>query len=685
MKKIKLLLLAAALLCAAFSCEKAEAPKSSMEPEMVSLILSTEKSTKTHISNVTDANGVTEIHWDQGDRIKVFSNYTIAGDDASDYEFKMPDGFSPSGKYAKFGGEIRYKTSIIWAVYPYDKAKSATKSGVLTVSIPSSQNPTSSSFASNLNVSVAASTITKNESSSLGSYELNEVVNADFKNVCALLKFTAPADAANITSVTISANEPIAGDMTIDYSKIDDIAYPKVTGVSGSKSITMTGSFEADKEYYFVVAPVSISGISMTIQANGETRYLAKKVNYALEPGVAKSLGSVDLAKMTKVSATAAHQSPKNVLSGTDVTFDLGQASASSLNLTVKKTDNTATRSATALKSAYSSDSDWPYLPQGTYTFSGSFSSNGVNVTVPATSFSVPAPSGLSVAEFTPFTSYTKYAAGKPAEANALDGSTIYVDVTININSSIVGNTNYSDLILVNGSKPVYNADKTCVCFGGNDWKSHTISQITWTFDEVTASHTLEPAKTVNVTGIPQKFNFYSNQSAATAADCLWKLTNVNWTIGKCCVFYSEVTSSWGKEKTTKYDGYIHSPRFYIPEKDTVNLNCSSQVQYYVLMEGLSNVDMNDFYADLKVGLTNSQTEVSSAPTSHSIKSSLNPTDSFYNPVTQLSMTSDYCYVSLYHNNPSRPSQKVGSGWVSWTENAKYWYLNIGEVKVEYR
>ena len=534
---------------------------------------------------------------------------------------------------------------------------------------------------------VAASTITKKESTlgALSSYELNEVVNADFKNVCALLKFTAPADAANITSVTISANEPIAGDMTIDYSKIDDIAYPKVTGVSGSKSITMTGPFEADKEYYFVVAPVSISGISMTIQANGETRYLAKKVNYALEPGVAKSLGSVDLAKMTKVSATAAHQSPKNVLSGTDVTFDLGQASASSLNLTVKKTDNTATRSATALKSAYSSDSDWPYLPQGAYTFSGSFSSNGVNVTVPATSFSVPAPSGLSVAEFTPFTSYTKYAAGKPAEANALDGSTIYVDVTININSSIVGNTNYSDVILVNGSKPVYNADKTCVCFGGNDWKSHTISQITWTFDGVTASHTLTAAKTVHVTGIPQKFNFYSNQSAATAADCLWKLTNVNWTIGKCCVFYSEVTSSWGKETTTKYDGYIHSPRFYIPENVTVNLNCSSQVQYYVLMGGLSNVDMNDFYADLKVGLTNSQTEVSSSPTSHSIKSSRNPTDSFYNPVTQLSMTSDYCYVSLYHNNPSRPSQKVGSGWLSWTEYATYWYLNIGVVNVEYR
>jgi hypothetical protein len=595
MKKIKLLLLAAALLCAAFSCEKAEAPKSSMEPEMVSLILSTEKSTKTHISNVTDANGVTEIHWDQGDRIKVFSNYTIAGDDASDYEFKMPDGFSPSGKYAKFGGEIRYNTSIIWAVYPYDKAKSATKSGVLTVSIPSSQNPTSSSFASNLNVSVAASTITKNENvlNQLGSYELNEVVNADFKNVCALLKFTAPADAANITSVTISANEPIAGNMTIDYSKIDDIAYPKVTGVSGSKSITMTGSFEADKEYYFVVAPVSISGISMTIQANGETRYLAKKVNYALEPGVAKSLGSVDLAKMYKVTASAAHQTPKGVLSGTNITFEAKNAKNvadnPSVSLTVKKSGGNATRNVKGLSSAYTSDSTWPYLPKGAYTFSGSLTSNGVYVHIPSTSFTVPTltQSQLTVAEFTPFTSYTKYAAGKPAEANALDGSTIYVDVTININSSIVGNTNYSDLILVNGSKPVYNADKTCVCFGGNDWQSHTISQITWTFDEVTASHTLTAAKTVHVTGIPYDYSFRNKTLAEIRSD--------NWTPnGDADIFDLNVMglslykglflSSRTKEggflgmggKEVKKNGYMVSRPFYIPANTDLQASVST-------------------------------------------------------------------------------------------------------------
>lgn len=586
MKKIKLLLLAAALLCAAFSCEKAEAPKSSMEPEMVSLILSTEKSTKTHISNVTDANGVTEIHWDQGDQIAVFTDTDPLLDDNKN-TFSMQG--SPNGNFARFSGSVNRRSKKIWAVYPNSEASSCNQDGTqIKVNISSSQVSSAGSFEANRNISVAKSPITEN--SGLGKYELTEPIFVNFKNVCALLKFTAPANASEITSVTISSNEVIAGEMTIDYSGDE----PKVTGVSGSKSITMTGSFVDGQDYYFVVAPVSISGISMTIQANGETRYLAKKVNYALEPGVAKSLGSVDLAKMTKVSATAAHQYPDKVLSGTDITFDLGNVS--SVGLTIKKTDNTATRSAEALKSAYSSDSKWPYLPQGAYTFSGSFSSNGVNVTVPATSFSVPAPSGLSVAEFTPFTSYSKYLDEKPKEANALDGSTIYVDVTININSSIVGNTNYSDLIQVNGSKPVYNADKTCVCFGGNEWKSHTISQITWTFDGVSAFHTLETAKTVHVTGIPYDYSF-TNKS-------LNEIKNDSWTPnGDADIFDLNVLglslykglflSSRAYEpggflglggKWVQKRGYMVSRSFHIP--GNINLQASVSTTGYVSAGG---------------------------------------------------------------------------------------------------
>lgn len=585
---------AVTLFFAALSCEKVETPSttpvSDSEDGLVTLTISTGESTKTHISNVTDANGVTEIHWDEGDAIKVFTDENYW--DSNAFSFSMSD--TPNGNFAKFSGEIASKSTKFWAVYPDKNAKSCSIDGNgsdIVVSIPSLQSAKAASFASNLNISVAKGEIKEVDNGTLGiggKYELTETIFVNFKNVCSLLKFTAPANASEITSVTISSNEVIAGEMTIDYSGEE----PKVTGVSGSKSITMTGTFVDGNEYYFVLAPVNITGISMTIQANGETRYLAKKVNYALEPGVAKSLGSVDLAKMTKVSATAAHQYPDNVLSGTDVTFDLGQASASSLNLTIKKTDNTATRSATALKSAYSSDSNWPYLPHGAYTFSGSFSSNGVNVTVPATSFTVPVltESKLKVAEFTPFTSYSKYLDKKPKEANALDGSTIYVDITININSSIVGNTNYSDVILVNGSKPVYNADKTCVCFGGNDWKSHTISQITWTFDGVTASHKLEAAKTVHVTGIPYDYSF-EGKSLAKYKNDDWT-TNGTLRVSDEGVGITERTSTlvlqhrlysagflgMGKVDTNE-KGFVVSPKFYFPS--SINVQASIHRRAY--------------------------------------------------------------------------------------------------------
>lgn len=336
MKNIKLII-AALISFAALSCEKVDTssttPVSDSEDGLVMLTLSTGEATKTHLVNGT------EIHWDSGDKIKIFTDENYYSSNA--FSLKMPDTSptpNPNGNFAKFSGEIASKSTKFWAVYPESKAVSCPKDGNganLKVSIPSSQDPTVNSFANDLNVSVAKGVINEVDNGTLGiggKYELTEPIFVNFKNVCTLLKFTAPANASEITSVTISANEVIAGEMTIDYRGDE----PNVTGVSGSKSITMTGSFVGGQDYYFVVAPVSISGISMTIQANGETRYLAKKVNYRLEPGVAKSLGSVDLAKMTKVSATAAHQSPDNVLSGTDVTFELGQASASSLNFTVK-------------------------------------------------------------------------------------------------------------------------------------------------------------------------------------------------------------------------------------------------------------------------------------------------------------------------------------------------------------
>ena len=524
MKNIKFIF-AALVSLAALSCDKESLPQSTPETDqdinqdsdMMTLILSTGEQTKTHISNVT-SNGVTEIHWDEGDKIAVFSDEENSlSNDKNKYSFSMSD--NPNGNFAKFEGKIAAKSENIWAVYPASNAKSCSTDGNgsdIVASIPSSQTPVAKSFASNLNISVAKAKVTKVNSGSLGSwggdYELSETIFVNFKNVCTLLKFTAPENADQITSVTITANENIAGDMTIDYSGDE----PKVTKVSGSNSITMTGSFVAGQEYYFVLAPVNISGISMTIQANNETRYIANKANIALQAGVAKNLGNVNLTKMSKVSAEAVHQYPSNVLSGTNVNFDLGTNSISSVDFSIKKTNDTPNRSAKAITSAYSSDDKWPYLPKGEYTFSGTFISNGVSVVVPTTSFNVSAPT-VKVNDFTPFTSYSKYLDGKPSVANELDGSTIYANVTVSVATAILENNNYSSMIKVNDAAPVYKTVEgvKCVCFGGKKWESHTISQIKWTFDSVESTKTIT-SKTVQVTGLPYKLSAEKEDSGWT-------------------------------------------------------------------------------------------------------------------------------------------------------------------------
>ena len=141
-------------------------------------------------------------------------------------------------------------------------------------------------------------------------------------------------------------------------------------------------------------------------------------------------------------------------------------------------------------------------------------------------------------------------------------------------------------MILVNGSKPVYNADKTCVCFGGNEWKSHTISQITWTFDGVSVTKEIE-AKTVHVTGIPYDYSFRNKTLAAISSD--------NWTPnGDANIFDLKVLgqslykglflSSRTKEggfmgmggKEVKKNGYMVSRPFYIPANTDLQASVST-------------------------------------------------------------------------------------------------------------
>ena len=213
MKNLKFIF-AALVSIAALSCNKLESPvensESNQDAEMVPLTLSTGVPTKTYIAE----NG-TDIYWHSGDMIKVYSNYKITdilGNDATDYDFTMSG--EPQGNFARFTGKVRQGTKKVWAVYPSALAKGANTEGVINVNLPNTQTASENSFSQNLNISVAKTDVTME--SGVQDKEPVASGNVAFHNACALLKFTVPSNVTNIKSVVISADQNIAGDMTIN-------------------------------------------------------------------------------------------------------------------------------------------------------------------------------------------------------------------------------------------------------------------------------------------------------------------------------------------------------------------------------------------------------------------------------------------------------------------------------------
>ena len=470
MKNIKLII-AALVSFAALSCEKVETtttnPETNPEDGLVTLTISTGESTKTHISNVTDANGVTEIHWDEGDRLKVFSNYVITdalGDEADEFEYSMPQNYKPEGKRAKFYGKIRYNTTRIWAVYPYEAATGATYKGNLSVAIPVTQTPNPGSFQNKCNISVAAANITKNSSlNATGSYDLTEEALVTFNNVCSLLKFNVPSGINNIKSVTILTDRDIAGELSIDYSG----TIPAFGGIAnGSKSISMTAAetFADGRDYYFVLAPVAISELSIFVNTTDNKQYAATRTfsdPLQLNAGEYKSLGNLNLTNMPSFGVDFDIQDDNGYLKGTDVIFTFPNDNVSNLKLTVSK-DGTIVRNIDVSQPKLNDSNKyvssclnetvegWPYLPKGTYTVSGTYDTEGGAASVNNITFEINTDPNFTVGSFDAYTSYTKYQSGAVGVANGLSGSSIYVTASnVGISENILKNSNYIGLIKV--------------------------------------------------------------------------------------------------------------------------------------------------------------------------------------------------------------------------------------------
>lgn len=463
MKKFKFIFFAA-LVLAALSCQKESFPKATPEADLLPLVITTGDATKTYIAD----NGK-DIHWHSGDKIKVYSDISIVEDVAQSYDFTMPDGFSPTGNYAKFEGKVVVGTNKVWAVYPSELASGATDTGVLQVKLPATQNPYNGgthSFSQNLNISVATAPV-KLE------YELGDVLtqrpvvseNMTFYNTCALVKFTIPSAITNIKNVTVSTDQDIVGDMTIDYSG----TIPAFGGIAnGSKSISMTAAetFADGRDYYFVLAPVAISKLSIYVNTTDNKQYAATQTfttPYQLVAGKYISLGKLNINNMPSFGVDFDIQDEGGVLNGTDVIFSFPSNKISNLNLTISKERGSVVRTIKVdgqvtlneynqYISSYANEtvSTWPYLPKGTYTVSGTYDTEGGAASVNNITFEINTDPDFTVGSFEAYTSYTKYALGAVAEANGLIGTSIYVTArNVCISDEILNNPNYKDMIQV--------------------------------------------------------------------------------------------------------------------------------------------------------------------------------------------------------------------------------------------
>ena len=541
--KINRIIIAALAAAAAVSCQKEssfESGSQMLEP----MTISTEIQTKTSLNG-------SDIHWTSDDVIAVFDNTGAKN------KFTLT---RTEGASADFTGYVTAGTTQIYAVYPYELVKSA-DGAVFDVTLPVDQTSKAGSFAEEHNISVAKAEKTPG---------VAEVSGVSFKNACALLKFTVPEYLTDVQKVTVSSKTVMAGEMTIDYS--GDTPVCKVSE-NGSKSISMTGSYEAGSTFWFVLAPVILDGIKVNVETAQGAWEMSTDSQFEMSAGQYKNLGTLKLEEVIAQGATAAHTYADGILTGTEVKVNLGipqntAAYITSLNLEVKNAAGTVVRTLTKDSAAaietISADDQWPYLPKGEYTVSGTYTLSGVTEkSIEEMAFSITESPVFEMKSVTAYTSYDKYLAGDAAGANSLDGSTISgVDAEITVSDAILYNSNYNALTVTDNGESVQAGD-----LAGRSWGSHTI-KASFTLDGVT----VESSAQVEVTGIPYSYNFVKGS--------LDKYRNDGWsTNGKLRVSNESLA---GRASTLvlnhrRYSkviwvlfneaekGFVVSPKFHIP------------------------------------------------------------------------------------------------------------------------
>ena len=546
MRKLIRFILASSVCMLAASCLKDAFVESDNLITKESLIISTEEQTKTSLNG-------SDIYWTSDDIVAVFDNSNVKN------RFTA---LSSDGNRAEFSGEVSYGTSMIYAVYPYELANSANGS-TLNVTIPIEQASKAGSFAEEHNISVAKAEKAPG---------VETISGITFKNVCALLKFTVPSYISDVKKVTLSSNTVMAGDMSIDYSSESPVC---TISSEGSKSISMTGSYAAGSTFWFVLAPVTLDGISVNVETSKGVYSMSTESQFVMTAGNYRNLGTLNLAPASIVNATAAHTYSNSVLTGTEVSVNLGlqettAAYITNLQLQIRDAKGTVVRSLNK-ESASSietipADATWPYLPKGTYTVSGKYTLSGVmEKSLEPITFTIDESPVFDVTLADVYTSYSKYTPGNPSAANSLDGSTIYnVGATVTVSNAILNNSNYPSLSLTDNGTTVSAGN-----LASRSWGKHTI-KASYTLDGVTISK----EASVDVTGLP-----YTAAPPTKSGDHPWSENEQG--LGRHSISWN---SDGVKLEGTSLKQVLTSPSFHIPSD--INVTMTVPVKFYSVCVG---------------------------------------------------------------------------------------------------
>ena len=450
----------------------------------------------------------TTVVWSEGDELAVYDY------EATKHRFVAEH---IDGSSARFLGKITAQKDNFLALYPYELgSETLSTNNEIVVTLPQEQTAAESTFASNLNISVAKGARNVDGSPS----------NITFYNVCQLLKFTVPAYAAGrIKKIVFTTDSPVAGAMSVDYSA----DMPTATIASdAAKSITImppagSSTFSAGT-YYIVSAPVTLNGFTMSFTCDNTTYTLGSSSSFGGEAGKVYSLGNIDLVNTPQV--TGKHQYTNGVLQGTWLTISNPPLADSEWSAVVKNSAGAVVRTAQGKGTLYSSEEDenWPYLLRGDYSLEYTFvSSNGREVTK-SLSFNLNEKPELSVT-VTALTSFSYYKGdGVSRDVTAANGCEPYkvYAPTVKINgiaTKLLTNPNYSFVVSTSFNGTLSKSSEGVYSFNDYSVSSHGEHSVTGnvTFDGTVRSG----VKLVHITGLPY--------SATPPTQSDWSGTAAQW------------------------------------------------------------------------------------------------------------------------------------------------------------